>query len=127
MEWALVFLFGTATLLLILSFFKNRQTLKTEQREIDMLSVSLMKEINELQKQIRHLELDGEITAQEAGVKAISSQERLLLRDLLDFYKRGYSIEGMAAEKQLSENEVEHLLSPYLSSKDERRKVANDS
>ena len=127
MEWALIILFTIAALLLILSFIKTKQALKKEQREIDIVHFSVMEEINQLQNQIRNIELDGEITAQEAGIKKMSSEERLLLRESLDLYKRGYSIEGIAAEKRMNENEIEHLLAPYLSSKDEGRYVANEN
>jgi hypothetical protein len=125
MEWALAILFGAAALLLVLSFFKTRHSSKVEQQKIDMIHISVMEEINRLQEQIRNVELDGEIIAKEAGIQEIPNKERLLLRELLDLYKRGYNIEGIAAKKQLSENQVEHSLAPYISSKDKRRKVAN--
>jgi hypothetical protein len=127
MVWALAILFGTAALLLILSVFKNRQASKAEQQKIDMIYISIMEEINQLQEQIRNIELDGEIIAKEAGIQANSAKERLLLRELLDLYKRGYTIEGISAKKRLNENEIEHLLAPYMASKNERRKVANGS
>lgn len=127
MEWALAILFGAAVLLLILSVFKMRQSSKVEQQEIEQVSISLMEEVYQLQKQIRNIELDAEITAQEAGIKAGSSKRRLLLREVLDLHKRGYSFEGIAAEKKLTENEVELLLTPYIEVKGERRQVANDS
>ena len=123
MELALVFLFGIAVVLLILSFVKSKQAAKAKQREIDTVYVSLMEEINKLQTHIRNVELDEEITAQVAG---ISAEERSLLREILDLYKRGYSMEGIAANVNLSENEVKRLLAPYMKPKAERRKVAND-
>jgi hypothetical protein len=127
MEWTLAILFGTAVLLLILSVLKTRQSSKVEQREIDMVHINMMNELSQLQNQIRNIELDAEITSREAGLQ-ITLKERLVLREMLDLYKRGYSIESIAAEKKLSENEAEQLLSPYLTSKDdERRKVANES
>lgn len=125
MEWALVILFATATLLLILSVIKTRQASKKELREIDMIHISMMEELKQLQKQIRDLELDKEIIAQEAGIQT-STEERVITREVLDLYKRGYSNESIAAKKQLTENEVESLLSPYLITKVERRNVAND-
>ncbi|MBY0098597.1 hypothetical protein [Mesobacillus maritimus] len=127
MEWALGILFGTAVILLIVSFIKTGQAKKVEQREIDAVYVSLMEEMNKLQEQLRVVELDAEITAQEARILGINSKERILLRELLDLYKRGYTLEGMAAQTQLNEKEIEYLLAPYKASKIERRKVANES
>lgn len=125
MEWTIALLFGFAVLLLILASFKAKQQFKNEHREIDMISISLTQEINKLQKQIRSIEIDGEIIVQEAGIK-LSPQERVLIRELLDLYKRGYSIEGIAVEKQMNENEIKYLLAPYMASKSERRLVANE-
>jgi hypothetical protein len=127
MEWALAIIFSVAILLLLASYFRMRKTSKAEQREIDSVYVSLMEEVNKLQEQIRILELDAEISAYEAKIIEIDSKERLLLRELLDFYKRGYTIEGIADKVQLNENEINYLLAPYMSSKAERRNVANES
>ncbi|MCM3585865.1 hypothetical protein M3182_08925 [Mesobacillus maritimus] len=127
MEWAIAILFGTAAVLLIVSFVKTKQSSQVEQREIDTVYVSLMEEINKLQEQLRNVELDAEITAQEAQIIGIHTKERVLLRELLDLYKRGYTMEGIAEKTQLNEKEVEYLLAPYMAAKSERRKVANDS
>ncbi len=126
MEWALAILFSTAVILLIVSFIKAKNSSKLEQREIDSVYVSLMEEVNKLQEQLRAVELDAEITAQEARVLGVNSKERVLLRELLDLYKRGYTLEGIADKTQLNEKEVEYLLAPYMTSKIERRKVANE-
>lgn len=126
MEWALAILFSTAVILLIVSFIKARNSSKVEQREIDSVYVSLMEEVNKLQEQLRTVELDAEITAQEARVIGANSKERVLLRELLDLYKRGYTLEGIADKTQLNEKEVEYLLAPYMALKNERRKVANE-
>ncbi|WP_077212978.1 hypothetical protein [Bacillus dakarensis] len=123
MEWALTILFCIAAGLLIWSTIKAKQDQRAKQREMDTSYVALMEEITKLQKHVRSVELDGEITAQVAG---ISGEERALLRNLLDLYKRGYTVEGIAANLEISENEVKRLIAPYMSSKGERRKVAND-
>ena len=62
-----------------------------------------MEEVHQLQQQIRNIELDAEITAQEAGILAASSEQRILLRDVLDLHKRGYSFDSIAAKKQMSQ------------------------
>ncbi|MBM4762847.1 hypothetical protein [Bacillus sp. B15-48] len=124
MDWALVLLFSAAILLLIISYMKIRNTAKAEQREIDSVFVSLMEEVNKLQEQIRKLELDAEISAHEAKIIGIDSKERVILREILDLYKRGYTIEGMAEKVQLSENEIQYLLTPYMSNKQERRSLS---
>ena len=119
MEWALVILFGVAILLLILSFFKTKQSSKVDER-IEGISLNFMEEVHQLQEQIRNIELDAEITAQQAGVLAASSEQRLLLREVLDLHKRGYSLDSIAVKKQLSQSEIERLLRPYMKNKGER-------
>ncbi len=119
MEWALAILFGAAILLLILSFFKTKETSKVEQ-QLEDISLSFMDEVHQLQQQIRNIEIDAEITAQEAGILAASSSKRILLRDVLDLHKRGYSFESIATKKLMTSNEIEQLLAPYMKSKEER-------
>jgi isochorismate hydrolase len=123
MEWVLGLLFGTASLLLIFSFIQNKQSAKTEQQKLDTMYLGMMEEINKLQIQMKNIEIDGEITAQEVD---ITPQERHLLREILDLYKRGYSMESIASKKQIDENEIQQLLAPYITSGNERRKVANE-
>ncbi|MBS4207485.1 hypothetical protein [Bacillus sp. FJAT-50079] len=126
MEWVLAILFGTAILLLIVVFVKEKQSSLKTDKEVDQLTFSVMDEVHQLQEQIRKLEIDGEITVQEAGLLAIDSEYRLQLRTLLYLYKRGYSIETIAEKQQLTVDEVTSLLSPYMKEKDEGRMVANE-
>ncbi|MBS4200539.1 hypothetical protein KHA93_12950 [Bacillus sp. FJAT-49732] len=126
MEWVLAILFGAAVLLLILSFIKSMKSSSNLEKQIDQLSYSLMDDVHQLEQKVRNLEIDAEITAQEAGVLPGSSKQRLLLRDVLDLHKRGYSFDSIAAKKQLPKNEIDRLLAPYIKAKDERSKVAND-
>ncbi len=126
MELALAILFGVAIILLILSLFKRDQSGKTEQ-QIEQFSISFMEEIHQLQNQIRNIELDAEIAAQEPSLQPRSAKQKLLLREVLDLYRRGYSIEGIAAKTELSKDEIEGLLAPYMETRNERRKVANDT
>ncbi|WP_260320333.1 hypothetical protein [Peribacillus simplex] len=124
MEWALVILFGAAVLLFILSFSKKDSVKVDEQME--QLASSFADEMSVLQEKIRNIEIDAEITAQEAGVLALSSEKRNLLREVLDLHKRGYSTESIALKTKHPENEIENLLTPYIKAKNERRTVAND-
>ncbi|MFD9626692.1 hypothetical protein [Peribacillus muralis] len=124
MEWALVILFGAAVLLFILSFSK-KDSIKMDQ-QLEQLASNLGNEMNVLQEKIRNIEIDAEITVHEAGVLAMSSEERILLREVLDLHKRGYSFESIALKTKQPENEIERLLSPYIKNKNERRNVAND-
>ncbi len=126
MEWALAILFGAAILLLILSFLKTMRISSKVEQHIDLLSSSFNDEVYQLQQKIRNIELDAEITAQEAGILAGSSKQRILLRDVLDLHKRGYSFESIATKKKLTKNEIENLLAPYIKTKEERGKVANE-
>lgn len=126
MEWALFILFVAAVTLLILSFMQTRKSAK-EQQTVEHVSMSFMDEAFKLQQQIRNLELDIEILAQEAGVMGGSTEKRLLLREVLDLYKRGYSFESIATKAELKKEEVETMLSPYIKSNDERGKASNES
>ena len=122
MEWTLAILFVASAILLITSLVKAKKTSKSEQREIDVIHLSVMEEIADLQKQMRNLELDLEILEKEAGVQ-VSSKDRAVLREVIDLYRRKYSLESIAAQKKLTQAEVEEMLSPYLLVKEERRKV----
>ena len=126
MEWTIVILFAAALLLLILSFVKTKQSSKTVDQQIEELSYSFTNEIKQLQQQIHNMELDAEITAQEAGILPGTSKQRLLLREVLDLYKRKYSFESIAQRTQLTTYEVEHLLTPYLKAKNEGSNVTNE-
>ncbi|MBS4195653.1 hypothetical protein [Lederbergia citri] len=124
MEWVLAILFGAAVLLLILSFLQSMKTSSKLEQQMDQLSYSLLDDIHQLEQKIRNLEIDAEITAQEAGILPATSEQRLLLRDMLDLHKRGYSFDSIATKKQLNKNEVDSMLAPYIKAKDERSKVA---
>ncbi|GHH99086.1 hypothetical protein [Neobacillus kokaensis] len=120
MEWTLAILLGASALLLIISIVGNKKAVKKEHSEIDMVHMSVMKEINDMQSTIRNMELDIEVVAKEAGVQ-LSADEKLFMREILDLYKRKYSIESIAEKKQVSVSEIEQLLTPHLATRDERR------
>ena len=125
MEWAIALLFAAAVVLLILSFSKNNQQSKSFEKQLEETTFTYMEEINKLQEQIRNLELDSEIIAVQAGLLNGSGQ-RILHREILDLYKRGYSAESIALKKQLSSDEIEQLLSPFKQLSDEGSYVADD-
>nr|WP_026576383.1 hypothetical protein [Bacillus sp. UNC438CL73TsuS30] len=124
MEWTLAGLFGVSVLLLIISLSKTAQATKAQNKGIDLVHVEVMKEINDLQESIRNIELDIEVVMNEAGVQ-LSPKEKVFMREILDLYKRNYSIESIAERKQVSAEEIKELLAPYLKSKDERRSISN--
>ena len=126
MEWAIALLFAAAVVLLILSFSKNNQQSKSFEKQLEETTFTYMEEINKLQEQIRNLELDCEIIAVQAGFVNGSGQQRILYREILDLYKRGYSAESIALKKQLSADEIEQLLSPFKQLSDEGSNVAHD-
>ena len=126
MVWAIALLFAAAVVLLILSFSKNNQQSKSFEKQLEETTFTYMEEINKLQEQIRNLELDSEIIAVQAGLLNGSGQ-RILHREILDLYKRGYSAESIALKKQLSVDEIEQLLSPFKQlSNDEGSNVTHD-
>jgi hypothetical protein len=126
MEWAIALLFAAAVVLLILSFSKNNQTSKSFEKQLEETTFTYMEEINKLQEQIRNMELDSEIIAVQAGFMNGSGQQRILYREILDLYKRGYSAESIALKKQLSVDEIEQLLSPFKQLSNEGSNVAHD-
>jgi hypothetical protein len=126
MGWAIALLFAAAVVLLILSFSKNNQTSKSFEKQLEETTFTYMEEINKLQEQIRNMELDSEIIAVQAGFMNGSGQQRILYREILDLYKRGYSAESIALKKQLSVDEIEQLLSPFKQLSNEGSNVAHD-
>jgi hypothetical protein len=125
MEMALAILFGSATILLILSLASMKRASKVQKEQVDTYYVAMLEETSKLQEQIATMQLDGEITAQEAGIVGMDSKERALLRELLDLHKRGYTIKSMASKTRLTETEIEQLLAPYISSTKERGNVSH--
>lgn len=124
MEWTLFGLFLISAILLGFSLVKSYRDSKAEKKQIDLVHVSIMKEINSIQDSIRDIELDIEVVINEAGIQ-LSADEKLFLREVIDLYRRNYSIESIAEKKEVPETEIEQLLSPYLKIKDEGGLVAN--
>jgi hypothetical protein len=123
MGWIIAILFGTAVVLLIISFIKTANSKSQLEQQVEHASISVMNEVHELEKQVRTIQLDAEITAQQSGAMESHSEERAVLRDMLDMYKRGYSIESIASKRKLSTSEVERMLTPYMKRKAERGMV----
>jgi hypothetical protein len=124
MEWTLFGLFLLSALLLVFSIVKTYRDSKLEKKQIDLVHVSMMKEINSIQDSIRDIELDIEVVTKEAGIQ-LSVEEKLLMREVIDLYRRNYSIESIAEMKEVPVTEIEQLLTPYLKIKDEGGLVAN--
>lgn len=124
MAWTLAGLFGISVLLLIFSIMRSSQTAKKEHNQIDLIHISTMKEINALQESVRNIELEIEVVMKEAGIQ-LSSEEKRLMREVLDLYRRSYSIESIAEMKQVPVNKIEQILAPYQQVKGEGRKVTN--
>ncbi|WHZ06065.1 hypothetical protein QNH48_17280 [Neobacillus sp. YX16] len=124
MEWTLFGLFLISAILLGFSLVKSYRDSKVEKKQIDLVHVSIMKEINSIQDSIRDIELDIEVVINEAGIH-LSADEKLFMREVIDLYRRNYSIESIAEKKEVPETEIEQLLTPYLKIKDEGGLVAN--
>ncbi len=125
MEWTLGGLFVVSALLLIMSGIKGRKASKEELKEIDMIHISTMNEIKDIKDSIRKMELDIEIITNESNFP-ISTEERIFRREVLDLYNRKYSIENIAGQKKVSENEIRQMIAPYITEKNERSKVTNE-
>ncbi|MEH7356760.1 hypothetical protein V7150_24950 [Neobacillus drentensis] len=126
MVWTLVVLFAISAILLIISILKSNRVAKEEHNQIDMIHISTMKEINALQESIRNIEIDMEVVTKEAGI-SLTSEEKRLKREILDLYKRNYSIPSIAEMKQVPENEIEQLLAPFQKIMEEGRAAANEN
>jgi len=125
MEWTLIVLIAISAVLLIVSIISNRNAEKQKHKEIDLVHVAVMKDINNVNEQIRNLELDIEVVTKEAGIQ-LTPEEMTFKREVLDLYKRKYSIETIAQKTQVSESEIRQFLTPFLSAKDERSKIAHE-
>ncbi|GER66585.1 hypothetical protein BpJC7_01620 [Weizmannia acidilactici] len=123
MGWILAILFAVSAVLFIMSMAKARSHAKDEHREVEMVHLSLMDEINSLKDSIRNVELDMEILEKESGIQ-LSMAEKQFKREVLDLYRRNYSIESIAGKKQVSVSQIQDILAPYMAEKNERSKVA---
>ncbi|MGG3734165.1 hypothetical protein ABET14_03025 [Heyndrickxia coagulans] len=123
MVWTLAILFAVSVVLLIISIFKTRNRAKEEQQELETVHLALMDEINHLKDAIQTLELEMEILEKEAGIQ-LSAFDKQFRLEVLDLYKRNYSIESIAGKKQVTQAEIEEILAPFMAAKNERSKVA---
>lgn len=123
MVWTLAILFAVSVVLLIISIFKTRNRAKEEQQELETVHLALMDEINHLKAGIQTLELEMEILEKEAGIQ-LSAFDKQFRLEVLDLYKRNYSIESIAGKKQVTQAEIEEILAPFMAAKNERSKVA---
>ena len=126
MEWALAILLAAAVVLLILSFYISSKTTQEQKRENEVLSATFIKEVNQLKEQISSIELDLEIIAHEAKINS-SSEQRIVLREVIDLYRRKYSLKTIAAKTNLSENEIEKMIEPFKTIKPKRGNIADES
>ena len=126
LEWTLGILFIISAVLLAASIIKTHRTAKAEEERIDLAHISLVAEIKELKETVQKLELDLEIIKNEAGIK-LSPHEILFRRDILDLYKRGYSIENIAESKKVPVEQVKEMLAPYRKDQSERSAASNEN
>ena len=126
MEWALAILLAAAVVLLILSFYISSKTTQEQKRENEVLSATFIKEVNQLKEQISSIELDLEIIAHEAKINS-SSEQRIVLREVIDLYRRKYSLKTIAAKTNLSEKENEKMIEPFKTTKPKRGNIADES
>lgn len=124
MGWTITALIIAAIILLIFSMYKNKEAFQKEQREIDIVHMSLMEEIRKLQDEVRLLNIENEILSEKMG---FNHDERELTRKLLELYLKNFTMEMIAARLHLEISEVEKLLAPYMSFKNEGSNVANES
>lgn len=124
MGWTISLLIVAAIILFILSMYKTKQSSNNEQREIDMVYMTLMEDIKKLQNEVQILNIENDMLAQKIG---FDHEERELQRKLLELYTKNFSIELIASRLHLEPSEVERLLAPFESYKNEGSNVANES
>lgn len=124
MGFTLIILFVISAVLLIISIMKTIQAAHKERKNIDLVHIALMKDIDELKESIRGIELEKEVLLEKTGVQ-LSLEELGFMRDVLDLYRRSYSIESIAEKKGVSVEEIQEVLAPYLATGSEGRKTAN--
>lgn len=110
-EWTIGLLCGTAMLLLAISIYRNVKASKEAESQITMTHISILEEIKNIKTNLRNLELDYEILTKETGIN-YTEEQRQLKREILDQYKRGFSIENIASEKEISIEEVKRVIAP---------------
>lgn len=115
-------LFAVAIILLLLSFRRTRQSHSQMEQNLEQMTLSFGREVNDLQDRIREVELDSVITAHQSNAWDLDSEDRIVLREMLDMNQRGYSYESISRKiKKFSPEQVEDLLSPYDKKKKEER------
>ncbi|UNL87184.1 hypothetical protein IE339_07425 [Priestia koreensis] len=115
-------LFAVAIILLLLSFRRTRQSHSQMEQNLEQMTLSFGREVNDLQDRIREVELDSAITAHQSNAWGLDSEDRIVLREMLDMNQRGYSYESISRKiKKFSPEQVEDLLSPYDKKKKEER------
>ncbi|MGM9925742.1 MAG: hypothetical protein ACI35R_15965 [Bacillus sp. (in: firmicutes)] len=112
MQWAILILFAAAVVLLILSIAASKKAAEEQKKDNELLVASFHKETTQLQEQIQDINFDLEILAEEAALKS-TSEERILLRQILDLHRRKYSNKSIAEKTNLTEAQIETLLAPY--------------
>jgi len=92
------------------------------EQNLEQMTLSFGREVNDLQDRIREVELDSAITAHQSNAWGLDSEDRIVLREMLDMNQRGYSYESISRKiKKFSPEQVEDLLSPYDKKKKEER------
>ncbi|KMK75991.1 hypothetical protein [Alkalihalobacillus pseudalcaliphilus] len=106
MEWVFSSLLVLAILLMILSFYQKDQTEQLH-KELDELIITSKKELYLLNKRIQHLETEKEQSQDKP--KRGSVRDRLI-EDVLTLQEQGLTVEEIAVQMKLTENEVISIL-----------------
>ncbi|PYZ98634.1 hypothetical protein CR205_08650 [Alteribacter lacisalsi] len=124
MGWTIALMFGLSALLFVLSLAR-KDPAKEMETQLENFSISLMKEMYQLKKQVSVLEEEHLITSGIRESAAASEPEfqeektrmpeqepftELTRDDVLALYEEGYSVKDISEETYRSEQEIDELL-----------------
>ncbi len=114
-EIAIIILFSIAILLFVLSFFRRDRTTEIE-KQLENISITYMQEMYQLKKKIRLLEEELLVNHQRSPFlkQSKSAAKQQLLKEVVNYYEQGDSVEEIAKATGLTIDEVQSLLIPYL-------------
>ncbi|TWI57807.1 hypothetical protein [Halalkalibacter nanhaiisediminis] len=120
LDLAILILFSIAILLFVLSFFRKDRTADIE-KQLENISIRYMQEMYQLKKKIRLLEEELLINHQSSAFlkQSKSSSKQQLLKEIVERYEQGDDIEEIAEATELTIDEVQGLLLPYLQAEKE--------
>lgn len=99
--------------LIIFSYVKQLEQTKNLEKQIDHITFLVTDELYKMNEKLVDTQLDLEVTTNEKNYLEMDAPIRILLKKMIIMHRAGYSIDSIAKEFQLSNEEVESMLEPY--------------